>query len=266
MLKARAELDLALAELDWMPAVDPNSVAFAAHAPSNYLTVADGTVQLLLLSLAEHPDPQVQVWLEGLRHATGLMTHTVGQLMNTSASSVARLRFDEVDLSTQAQRACQYYRRIAEQKDVRIVCDASVKVPLVWADRVAVAAIFDNLLSNAVKYSSPRKSVRVEVRPAENGAICSVIDEGPGLSAEQQSKLFQPGVRLGHKPTAGEPSSGYGLAVAKELMDKLGGRIWCESEAGKGACFSFRLSAPGHAAQAGEGRSRAIDAKSEDPA
>ena len=52
-----------------------------------------------------------------------------------------------------------------------------------------------------------------------------VRDEGPGLSAEEQARLFQTGVRLSPQPTAGEPSSGYGLAVAKQLMDLLGGTI-----------------------------------------
>ena len=70
--------------------------------------------------------------------------------------------------------------------------------------------------------------------------VCSVRDEGPGLSQEDQAKLFQRGIKLSSVPTGGEPSSGYVLAVAKELINKLGG-LWCESTYGTGACFSFRL-------------------------
>jgi len=73
--------------------------------------------------------------------------------------------------------------------------------------------------------------------------MCSVRDEGPGLSQEDQGKLFQPGVQLSSVATGGEASSGYGLAVAKELIDKLDGDLWCESMLGDGACFSFRLPA-----------------------
>ena len=71
--------------------------------------------------------------------------------------------------------------------------------------------------------------------------MCRVCDEGPGLSQEDQAKLFQPGIQLSSVATGGEPSSGYGLAVAKELTDKLNGDLWCESTPGAGACFSFRL-------------------------
>lgn len=66
-------------------------------------------------------------------------------------------------------------------------------------------------------------------------------DQGPGLSLEDQARLFQRGVRLSPLPTEGEPSFGYGLAVAKDLTERLDGRIWCESTLGQGASFSLRL-------------------------
>jgi signal transduction histidine kinase len=61
------------------------------------------------------------------------------------------------------------------------------------------------------------------------------------LSQEEQAQLFQRGVRLSPVPTGGEPSSGFGLAVAKELMDQLGGTLWCSSVLTHGATFSARL-------------------------
>ncbi len=241
--RAEAELEQALSELAKMPAVDPGAVAFAAHALNNYLTVTGGTVDLLLLSLADHPDPQVRTWLEGLGHATELMCHTVSQLMNSSAPQDARLRLMRWDLPLLVQRTCNYYQRVAEQKKILIVLGPSVDVPPVWTDPVAVAAVLDNLLSNAVKYSQPEKRIWVQVQGEAASATCSVRDEGPGLSPEDQAKLFQRGVRLSPLPTGGELSSGYGLAVAKELVEKLGGQLWCDSQLGVGSCFSFRLPA-----------------------
>jgi signal transduction histidine kinase len=104
-----------------------------------------------------------------------------------------------------------------------------------------VAAVLDNLLSNAVKYSEPGKRVWVQVKGEGTSIVCSVRDEGPGLSEQDQAKLYQRGVRLTPVPTGGEPTMGYGLAVAKELIDKLGGELWCESRLGSGATFTFRL-------------------------
>jgi signal transduction histidine kinase len=115
---------------------------------------------------------------------------------------------------------------------------------LVRADRVALAVVADNLLSNAVKFSRPGTTVQVQVVTEPDVVVCSVRDQGPGLSTADQAKLYQRGVTLSAVPTAGEPSTGYGLAMAKEFMERMGGELWCESELGRGACFSFRL--PSH--------------------
>jgi signal transduction histidine kinase len=243
LARAQADLAVALSELEKLPAFDPSSVAFAAHALNNFLTVTDGTVDLLLTRLADHPDPQLRLWLEAIQHATNLMSRTVSQLMTASVTTDTKLRFEKVDLPLLVQRACTYYQRVAQRKKIRVAFAAAEHVPAVWTDRVAVAAVLDNLLSNAVKYSQPEKQIEVQVRSEQGGAICGVRDEGPGLSQEDQAKLFQRGVRLTPRPTGGESSTGYGLAVARELIEKLSGAIWCESAPGQGSCFLFRLPA-----------------------
>ncbi|HSL04034.1 MAG TPA: HAMP domain-containing sensor histidine kinase [Nitrospiraceae bacterium] len=241
IVKARGELELALYELEKLPAISQSSVFFAAHALNNFLTVAGGTVELLSLSLVDHPDPQVRMRLEGLQQATNLMTHTVSRLMNASTDLDAKLRFEKVDLPVMLKHFCSYYDRIADRKEIRCLSESAVDVPSVWTDRVAIAAVLDNLFSNAVKYSPLGTRIWIQVSADRDGVVCSVRDEGPGLSEEDQAKLFQPGVRLTPEPTGGEPSTGYGLAVAKEFIERLGGTIWCESRLGQGSCFSIRL-------------------------
>jgi len=97
---ARAQGDLveALADLEKVTAFDPRSVAFAAHALSNYLTITGGAIELLLQHLVDHPDAQVRGWLDGVRHATDLMTHTVSQLLSASVTTETQLRLEKVDL------------------------------------------------------------------------------------------------------------------------------------------------------------------------
>ena len=242
--KAQAELEQALSELERMPALDPGSVAFAAHVLNNYLTVTGGTIELALKRLGEHPDAQLRTWLDGARHATSLMSRIVGQLMmNAGAVAEIAARFEKVDLPGVVRRVCGYYRDVAARKTIRVTVASAADVPPVRADRVLVAAVLDNLLSNAVKYSPPGTHIAVQVRGEPGGAVCSVKDEGPGLSRDDQARLFQRGVQLAPRPTGGESSTGYGLAVAKELVEKLGGAIWCESTLGEGATFAFRLRA-----------------------
>jgi signal transduction histidine kinase len=242
LVSSRTHLEEALYELEKLPAVSQDAVSFTAHALNNFLSVTGGTVDLLLLALADHPDPQIRIWLEGLRQAAEMMTHSVSQLMNASAGlGAARLRFEEVDLVKMVDRICGFYRRVADPKQIRILRGSTLDIPPVWADWVALAAVLDNLVSNAVKYSEPGKQLHVQITAEREGVVCSVRDEGPGLSPEDQARLFQRGARLTPRPTGGEPSTGYGLAVARELIEQLGGTIWCESTLGQGCCFSIRL-------------------------
>src|ERR1700722_3273425 len=95
--RAQAELEEALFQLEKMPLFDAGSVAFAAHALNNYITVTGGTVELMLTHVADHPDAQLRLWLEGVQHATNLMARTVSQLMSASAPTETQLRFDKVD-------------------------------------------------------------------------------------------------------------------------------------------------------------------------
>jgi signal transduction histidine kinase len=239
--RAQQDLAQALAELEKVSTYAPGSIAFATHALNNYLTVTGAAVELIARRLEDHPDTQVRVWLEGLGHATDMMSNIVNQLMNAAMSADVKLRFEAVDFALMVERFRDFYQRAASRKSIELVLWPHAEIPLVWTDRVAIASVFDNLLSNAIKYSKPGTQVWIGLRVEQESVLCEVRDEGPGLNQADQARLFQRGARLTPQPTAGEMSTGYGLAVAKELVEKLGGEIWCESVLGRGASFFVRL-------------------------
>src|SRR5260370_11854313 len=94
--KAQANLEEALAGLERMPAFDAGSVAFAAHALSNYSTVTGAVVELILLRLADHPDAELRTWLDSLQHANNLMARIVAQLRHSARTTEASLRLERV--------------------------------------------------------------------------------------------------------------------------------------------------------------------------
>ena len=244
IVRAQTELNQVLSDLDKIQAFEPSAVAYSSHALNNYLTVIDGTTDLILMLLQADSDPQVRQLVTGIKHASGMMGHLVAGLGNhASNQGRAQLVLEKVNLALMVRRCCYYYQQKAAPKQITVVCEV-VDVPGdAWADRVALAAVLDNLLSNAVKYSPLGKQVKVSVKSGPEGVVCTVADQGPGLDEAAQVKLFQKGVRLGSVPTAGEATTGYGLAVAKDLVESLGGRIWCETAPGQGARFSFRVPA-----------------------
>jgi signal transduction histidine kinase len=250
---AIAELSQALVALDEVPLQDVASTGWVAHAINNYLSVSEAILGLIDQALRDHPNEEVARWIDGLRHLGNLMHHAAGRLLAAGPPEAFPLKPNRLDLPRLMERACNYYRPAAEQKQLQIVCNPVGNIPLVWADPVAVAVVADNLLSNAVKFSNPGGEIVVQVLPGPGGVVCSVRDRGPGLTPLEQVRLFRPGVRSGPTPTTGGPSTGFGLAIAKELIDRMGGRLWSESEPGQGACFSFRLpyQAAGSSAPAG---------------
>jgi len=106
-----------------------------------------------------------------------------------------------------------------------------------------MSQVLENLVSNAVKYSPPGKNIFVRLKKEASAARCEVQDEGPGLSAEDQKKLFGKFARLSAKPTGGEHATGLGLSIVKRMVEAMHGKVWCESEPGKGATFIVTMAA-----------------------
>lgn len=237
---AIGELSEALAELDRMPA-DESLVGFVAHAMDNYLSVTKATLGFVERAIGDHPNREIAVWLEGLRHLGTLMQHTVERLLRTPTSTEFPLRLDYVNLPLLLQRACDYHRPSAARKQLAITCRRVGDVPAAWADRVGVAVVANNLLSNAIQLSDPGGEVVVQIMSGPGGVVCSVCDHGRGLTFLEHARLFEHADSPGAMPAEGDPSLGHGLAIAKELVDHMGGRLWAESQTGHGTCFFFRL-------------------------
>ena len=232
--RAQADLEHAVEELQRLPALDIQSIALATHALTSFLSVTGAVVDLLIPVLRDHPDRQVGTWLEGLAHATSLMSHTVSQLMSSSVGVAPTLRVEDVELARGVERACAYYRRAADRKHVAIYYRSGADVGAIRSDRVLVAAVLDSLLSNAIERAPEGTSIAVDVQPERGGVLCRVRDDGPRLSPTEIELIFVP-------PTRTEPLRRYGLPVAKRFVDQLGGQITCESSPGQGTTFSLWL-------------------------
>jgi signal transduction histidine kinase len=111
-------------------------------------------------------------------------------------------------------------------------------LPKVLADYLRVNSILNNLVDNAIKYSPDGGDIAVSVRSKDDCLIVGVKDPGIGISAEDQVRLFKPFERLETTKVTGV---GLGLNVCCRLVEAHGGRIWVESEPGKGSTFFFTL-------------------------
>jgi PAS domain S-box-containing protein len=123
-------------------------------------------------------------------------------------------------------------------------CPGLEALPPVWADSARVRQILTNLIDNAIKFTPAHGSVsvRAEVDPDEEGYLrFSVTDTGIGISPAHLELVFERLAQVGDEHHSSRAGLGLGLFIARELVTQHGGRIWVESEVGKGSTFSFTL-------------------------
>jgi signal transduction histidine kinase len=106
-----------------------------------------------------------------------------------------------------------------------------------YVDRNYLTQVFENLLSNAIKFSPRDKDVLIRVEEVDGEIRVNFIDEGPGIGKDEMQRLFGKYQKLSARPTGGEQSTGLGLSIVKKYVEIMGGRVWCESEPGKGSNF-----------------------------
>lgn len=129
----------------------------------------------------------------------------------------------------------------AESKKITIVDDIPATTPI-YADPKMVQSIFRNLLANALKFTPINGKIQLSSKVDNNGCLVfSVKDNGIGMDKSVLENLFQINSLSRRIGTDGEKSTGLGLMICKEFIDKHDGRIWAESKPGEGSCFSFCL-------------------------
>ena len=128
----------------------------------------------------------------------------------------------------------------ANRKQVRInlVIDKSLEA---FADKFAIQTVVRNLLSNAIKFTPAEGIITIEAEAVKDTVRISVNDTGIGISKEKQKKLFRVDEVSSSPGTEGEKGTGFGLLLCKDLVERNGGKIWLESEKGKGSSFTIKL-------------------------
>ena len=145
-----------------------------------------------------------------------------------------------LDTNTLAADVLTSFRHRIEERGVAVVVE---DLPEVVADRLSMEQIFSNLISNALNYLDPARPGRLEIGGTRGlyEVIFFVRDNGRGIAPDEVDKVFLPFRRLGRPEVPGE---GMGLSYVQTLVRRLGGRIWCESEPGRGTTFTFTLQVP----------------------
>jgi signal transduction histidine kinase len=148
-----------------------------------------------------------------------------------------KLNLAPTELTSLVSAVVESQRPRAEAKQQILQLENEATPMSVVVDPSVMVQVLENLVSNAVKYSPSAKKIIVRLKRTPETVRCEVQDEGPGLSADDQQKLFGKFARLSAKPTGGEHATGLGLSIVKKMVEAMNGQVWCESELSRGATF-----------------------------
>lgn len=217
-------------------------LGIAAHDLKNPLSGIFASAQLLDRHFPQ--EPKIQQLVKIIMEASTRMTDIITNLLDINRIETGTVRVNIHLIRPEILNSLVegYHNRALEKGIILHYQPLEDKRIGIMADAQALHQIVDNLISNAVKYSPHWKNIWVRVLAATTAENASVVrievqDEGPGISAEDKKKLFGKFARLTAQPTGGENSTGLGLSIVKKLVEIQHGRVWCESESGKGATF-----------------------------
>jgi two-component system OmpR family sensor kinase/two-component system sensor histidine kinase BaeS len=213
-----------------------NLMADIAHELRTPLTVIRGDLEALLDGVFE---PTAEA-LASLQEETLLLARLIDDLRALAQAEAGQLQLarEPTDLADMLRGVVDSFDLQAEVQGQTLILDLPLELPLVEADPQRVRQVVANLVSNALRHAPESGGVVVSAVPLPDGVQVSVADDGPGIAPEDLSHVFDRFWRGGKARVEG---SGLGLAIARELVRAHGGRIWVESEVGKGTTFSFTL-------------------------
>ncbi|CAM4212656.1 histidine kinase [Stenotrophomonas lactitubi] len=248
-LQRQHAYQLALHKQDLAEHASAAKTRFLANLGHEIRTPMTGVLGMSELLLASPLDPQQRGYTQSIRHAGEHLLHLVNDALDLARIESGRLELQSnaFGLNRLLQDLAALMGPLAAQKGLRFILDNQLPAGLqATGDAMRVRQILLNLLSNAVKFTS-RGSITLHARCEEGprGLHFEVRDTGPGISQEQQQRLFRRFEQADGARTAAQyGGSGLGLAICRELALAMQGRIRVESQLGSGTCFGVSLPLP----------------------
>jgi PAS domain S-box-containing protein len=202
-----------------------------------------GLTQIMVEDLPDLTMDDLKIFTFRMKDSAVNLYRLLENLLDWSGMKTGIIQFKPVtvNLNIIAEESMAPETEQLRSKSIELVYDIPGDI-MVFADVKMLQSVLINLVSNAVKFTHRGGSINISAkRTSDNTVIVSIKDTGIGMTPEMVSNLFRIDFKINRKGTEGEPSTGLGLLLCKEFIEKQGGTIRVESEEGKGSVFSFSL-------------------------
>jgi len=227
-------------------------VSFVAHELKNPMTSIKGYTELLSGGAVGEINEMQTNFLQTIHSNVERMSTLVSDLSDNSKIEAGRLRLDynAMDVAEIVDEVIQSTGRQIEEKKQEIILQVPDSLPQAWADQTRVNQVLTNLVSNAYKYTPESGKIIIgaelsanewDPEGADQVVHFWVKDDGIGIIAEDQQKIFSKFFRSEDEKARESPGTGLGLNITKSLVEMQGGKIWFESEFREGTTFHFTI-------------------------
>jgi signal transduction histidine kinase len=236
------ELLQALQEIQDISRLKDEFISNASHELRTPLSVIRENVSLIEDGLAGAINDKQKKLLGTARQNVDHITALLARILDVSLINerALEIKLETINLSELAKRAVTLLQDLADNKRVSLELGVPEKVQ-VKADPEQILQVFINLIDNAIKYNREEGKVKVSIEPGESEVRVAVEDSGIGIDKKELPLLFERFIRLKNADDLGIKGSGLGLYICRGIIELHGGKIWVESEQGKGAKFIFSL-------------------------
>lgn len=156
-------------------------------------------------------------------------------------SGTVKLNFQKYNYINFIKNGIKINHLLAVKKNIEVIFETIFESLMVEYDESSLYEVFNNLLSNAIKYSFQDSKIIIRVNKNQDKVLTEILDTGVGIRVNEINDLFKPFKKASSKPTANEPSTGLGLAIAKKIITLHNGSIGVKSEFQKGSNFYYYL-------------------------
>lgn len=218
-------------------------VSMASHELRTPLTSIIGYLSVFINENKEKVEKEeLELLNKSLTSATQLL-NLVGNLLNVNKIEREQMSViaQPLDYFPIVSKVVEDLKAQAVQKSVVLSISAPDFLPKVLADPIRTPEVITNLVANAINYTDSGGQVKVTLEASPNELITSISDTGVGIPKDAIPHLFNKFFRVSNQTQQASKGTGLGLYISKSIVEKLGGKIWVESEMGKGSKFSFSL-------------------------